>query len=613
MNSVTSDKSKLDSASDGPCVRNGSSAASAGHERLGEWYATAICGNDITSSCLYVSALSLLWAGPWAPVSLLMVAFILWLFRGIYTEVVEALPLNGGAYNALLNTTSKFRASIAACLTILSYLATAVISASEASHYISAVLMRVLGVHPSDIQIIAATIALLLLFAVLTIRGIGESARVALGIFLLHMGSLMLLLLVGGLYVWGQGLGVLLDNFTQSPPFASSAPLFFGFAVAMLGISGFESSSNFVEEQKPGVFPKTLRNMWLAVSFFNPMMALLALAIVPLGYVRGHQEALLAYMGHISGGPILEVLISVDAAIVLSGAVLTSFVGVTGLVHRMTLDRCLPQLLLKQGDKNTFYRIILLFFMLSSGLLMLVGGHVDTLAGVYTISFLGVMGLFVMGNIFLKIKRSRLPRTCRVNWLTLAVAFVAVCAGVVGNIALKLEYVQVFLLYFIPTVAIVMIMLWRIRLLKAGVYLIQAASAYLTDVNKALSAKMEESIDEINSQVFVFFTRGDNIANLNQVMLYIRDNELTSRLKVVTVVQDEGQVPPGLSEDLDFLNKAYPDMEIEFVVEPGRFSPEKLQQLSQEWNIPLNFMFIGSPGDRFPHRISDLGGVRLII
>ena len=42
----------------------------------------------------------------------------------------------------------------------------------------------------------------------------------------------------------------------------------------MLGISGFESSSNFVEEQKEGVFPKTLRNMWLAVSFFNPMMAL---------------------------------------------------------------------------------------------------------------------------------------------------------------------------------------------------------------------------------------------------------------------------------------------------------------------------------------------------
>jgi len=42
---------------------------------LGEWEATAICGNDITSSCLYVSALSIMYAGQWAWVSLLMVSW----------------------------------------------------------------------------------------------------------------------------------------------------------------------------------------------------------------------------------------------------------------------------------------------------------------------------------------------------------------------------------------------------------------------------------------------------------------------------------------------------------------------------------------------------------
>lgn len=77
---------------------------------------TAICGNDITSSCLYVSALAIVYAGRWAPVCLLLVAGTLYLFRSIYAEVVGALPLNGGAYNALLNTTSKYRASTVACL-----------------------------------------------------------------------------------------------------------------------------------------------------------------------------------------------------------------------------------------------------------------------------------------------------------------------------------------------------------------------------------------------------------------------------------------------------------------------------------------------------------------
>lgn len=52
----------------------------------------------------------------------------------MYSEVGTALPLNGGAYNILLNTTSKTLASLAACLTVLSYVATAVVSGSEGTN-----------------------------------------------------------------------------------------------------------------------------------------------------------------------------------------------------------------------------------------------------------------------------------------------------------------------------------------------------------------------------------------------------------------------------------------------------------------------------------------------
>src|SRR5665811_313843 len=91
-------------------------------KKLNQLEATAICGNDISSSCLYVSALAIVYAGQYAWISLLMVAGVLFLFRKIYGEVVGALPLNGGAYNALLNTTKKSTASIAASLTVLSYI-----------------------------------------------------------------------------------------------------------------------------------------------------------------------------------------------------------------------------------------------------------------------------------------------------------------------------------------------------------------------------------------------------------------------------------------------------------------------------------------------------------
>jgi hypothetical protein len=43
------------------------------------------------------------------------------------------------------------------------------------------------------------------------------------------------------------------------------------------------------------------------------------------------------------------------------------------------------------------------------------------------------------------------------------------------------------------------------------------------------------------------------------------------------------------------------------------FGPEMIERLSRDWGIPKNYMFIGSPSGRFPYRISELGGVRLII
>ena len=67
---------------------------------------------------------------------------MLYLYRKIYTEVVEALPLDGGAYNCLLNCTRKFDASFAACLTLLSYLATAVISAKTGVEYLKDLVSR---------------------------------------------------------------------------------------------------------------------------------------------------------------------------------------------------------------------------------------------------------------------------------------------------------------------------------------------------------------------------------------------------------------------------------------------------------------------------------------
>jgi amino acid transporter len=169
------------------------------------------------------------------------------------------------------------------------------------------------------------------------------------------------------------------------------------------------------------VFPKTLRNMWVAVMVFNPLICLLVLGVLPIAAVQEHKEDLLAFSGVQMAGGWFRTAVAIDAALVLSGAVLTAYVGTIGLVKRLTLDRCLPQPLLKENRwRQTSHRIILAFFLLRASILWITRGQIETLAGVYTISFLGVMAWFAIGSILLKIKRPKLPRHFRAGWPTCA-------------------------------------------------------------------------------------------------------------------------------------------------------------------------------------------------
>ncbi len=574
--------------------------------KLGTWQATAICGNDITSSCLYVSALCAAQAGVLAPLVLLIVAGVLYLFRKVYAEVGSALPLNGGTYTVLLNTTNKRTAAAAACLTLLSYVATAVISANEAMHYAHNLLPA--------LDVGSATVALLGLFAFLGIVGISESAAVALGIFVLHMATLAILSL-SGLWVVLNDPSLLIANWHLPNGDGVFHALVFGFAAAMLGISGFESSANFIEEQKKGVFPKTLRNMWIAVAVFNPLISLLSLGLMPLAEIQQVPPDLLARMGELSLGHWLHIWVSLDAVAVLSGAVLTSYVGVTGLVRRMSLDRCLPQCLLRENPwRKTNHWIILGFFLLCVSILGVTGGRIEILAGVYTLAFLCVMALFAIGNILLKSRRSRLPRATRASLPTVIAALAAVLVGIVGNVALDPANVRVFLIYYGVALLVVALMFTRIRLMKGLLFISKAAVERLRAANDALREPIVRSIDEINRRSVIYFAdERDDISILNRAALYVLENEQSNRMMIVHVYDHEDNIPGHFASNLETIDRLYPQLRVDFLAVRGEFGPQIIEALSRKLKVPKNYMFIGTPGDHFPHRVEELGGVRLIL
>ncbi|GLE04336.1 hypothetical protein PINS_up013251 [Pythium insidiosum] len=613
---------------------------------LGEWPSTAICGNDILSSVLYSSGLVAEKAGKLAPIPLILVSVVLYFFRFIYEEVVTAIPLNGGSYNVLLNTTSKRVAAFGATLGILSYLATGVVSATSAINYIN---------RETSLPVVGSTIVLLFLFAVLNIVGISESSVVALGMFLHHIVVLTVLSVASLVHVIKHP-DVFKENMkTDLPPvdFAGNvinsnvvAAIFFGFGAAMLGVTGFESSAQFVEQQKPGVFRKTLRNMWGFATVFNAVLAVLALGVLPLELIYKEKETVLAEMAMVAAGKWLETWVAVDACIVLSGAVLTSYVGITGLCTRLASDRVLPSFLLKTNKwRGTHHGIILLYFVIASSLVIILNANTSTIGGVYTYAFLGLMALFSFGCMLLKAKRAEIPRDVHAPWWTCIMGFVFVVIGIFSNLLGDPKVLMYFALYTIGVASVMTVMLERVQILKLLLAIMRSLcpsrrprdtstddSGYNGLESPAIDEResrtgarggrtITKAIIGINEAPIVFFCKHPDMTIINKAILYVRKNEQTHNLRVVHVepraendameAGDAKEVRDEFENILALFNHVYPKLKIDFVSVRGDFEPALVLWMAETMKVPVNLMFITQPGDKEVHKVAALG-VRVI-
>jgi amino acid transporter len=586
------------------------------HVKLGQAYATAICGNDILSSCLYVSGIAILFSGVYAPLILLVIGFILYLYKKVYTEVVEALPVNGGAYNCLLNGTSKTIAACAGVMTFLSYIATAVISAKVGIEYLNRSFpLDVIFPHSEYLPepVIQGTILLLGLFALLVISGIKDSAKVAFGIFVTHIATISLFVILGAYYYMSSGASFFMENAARTDLIFQEKggmmlTLYLAFSASLLGVSGFESSANFVEEQKKGVFRLTLRNMLLGVAIFNPLIALVVLNVMPYGAITEAKDFLLADAASVIGGVPFVYLVVVDAFLVLSGAVLTSYVGVSGLMHRMSGDACIPAYFGKENKKGSFPRIIVSFFLLCSSILLMTGGDLLSLAGVYTIAFLGVMSLFALGNLILRETRSDLKRTYHAPFFAVIVALLATTFGMIGNIRIDPRNLTFFEIYFIPSITLVLVVIYKDYILKFFKRITQRTFP-------KIHRYIEGHFSDLTEGKFVAFIH--KVERLRPILQYIDRNE--TGWNIVLVHCDDGgdasrEIFEEIHRTIPVLQKAgfFPHFRISLMQKRMAFGPEAIEVISKELDIRKNRILIGSIHGFHDFEYDSLGGARII-
>ncbi|KAJ3066478.1 hypothetical protein HDU98_010186 [Podochytrium sp. JEL0797] len=310
--------------------------------KIGQAMATAIAANDLVGSVLYTVGVTTAVAGKLAPLSLLLVSASLFFpFKQIIREVGQRIPLNGGVYSCMLLSSNKAMAAVGATCSILDYVCTAVVSAATAAAYFY--------YEFGTINVYWAAIIIMALFGLLTMVGVKESSTVSLGILISHMLTMLLVVIAAIAQFSKQGNQVIArDNFMTSSvsPNGWGVDLFLGYCVGMLGVTGFETSSNYIEEQAEGVFPKTLRNMCYLVLALNPVVSLLALCVLPIDSIVANSSTVISVMAGATFGKWLRILVAVDAVIVLCGGVLTAFVGVGGLMEHMANDNLLPAAML---------------------------------------------------------------------------------------------------------------------------------------------------------------------------------------------------------------------------------------------------------------------------
>ncbi|RLO05592.1 hypothetical protein DYB28_004866 [Aphanomyces astaci] len=177
--------------------------------------------------------------------------------------------------------------------------------------------------------------------------------------------------------------------------------------------------------------------MWWGVAVFNPLLSFLSLGVMPLSTINMFKNTVLSKMALVVGGHTFETLVTLDAFIVLSGAVLTAYVGIndstnsssvlvleltiltvtTRLIRRLASDRVVPPFLLHENTwRGTNHWILWGYFAVATSLVLVLRGDVETLSGVYTYAFLGLMTLFGSGCMLLKYKRAALPRDVIAPW-----------------------------------------------------------------------------------------------------------------------------------------------------------------------------------------------------
>lgn len=371
--------------------------------------AAGVVGADIGTSVFYGTGILYPKVGFLAPIFVLFCCAMMWVFKRTYEEGLALSPYNGGAYSMILRSLGRQASVFAGALTMVSYLATASVSSLSGAYYFSSLWENV----PETVIVLMAFFPIIF-FGLLNIRGIKEPAKIVTCIAAFHFALLIVITIWGFVYLAFNWSTIDFEKLQQLTPSGelNFSLIMYGCAAAFLGITGFESAAQIVEElEQPAL--ETVRKLYktvvILVSMTAPFISFLCLIILTQAEVEQNLNALLSGLSYKLGGKYLLFIIVIDATLTLFAATNTAFIGFIGLSTTMSKQGNLPQIFLTRFAHKfpsiQGYPVIAISFMMVALLMcaIVAGEHgLETLAKVYEVAFLGVMLSFCIGVVLIR-------------------------------------------------------------------------------------------------------------------------------------------------------------------------------------------------------------------
>ncbi|KAF8654813.1 hypothetical protein AX16_003382 [Volvariella volvacea WC 439] len=571
---------------------------------LGQFTASALAGNAVLGSVFYALPAVVAVAGVYSSISLLIASLILFLWRPIMEELASALPISGAPYTYILNVSTKSFALVGAALLLLDFSSTTVVSAATAASYLAG------EVHLPFPYWVAA-IFILVLFTLVSLTGIKESARLALAVLTFHICTMVALMIASAVH-WGRiGNFQLRENWTQYRAHSSQGvahQIFNGICLGMLGLTGFECVPSYVARIKEGRFRSVLRNLHLPAIGLSSTMILLVMAIIPLDTVLQGAN-ILSVLAEESAGKWMRIWIVVDAVVVLCGGVLTGILSACELFEQLSYDRVVPQWFLKVLPLSGSPYVSVFAFMAFSGLLYATAGaQLDVVSQMFSLVWLVVMTLFPLSLLLLKFNRGRLPRGKKAPLLV--VIFALLISGVVigGNVAVDPTTAGYFSAYFLGIVFLFTVSQNKIHILR-WIYWIydQYPSLHRWGLTTTWGSGVIGAITTLKRQPVCILVKTDEINHLFRMILYVSKNEETSCIKIVHFYDHEFGIPSELEANAKILDEAFPEITVDLVLINDTFDPIRVRSLAHRLGIPTSLMFMGCPASGLPYAIADFG------